>query len=176
MAKRKTKVAVVPPSNAKEANEVMASYAKANSKIAEIKSKMEKDFTKIREKYADEISENVEIVETSFEKMQIYAQANSKLFEKKKSLETSHGTIGFRKGQFKLKNKKGFTWAAVLELLKAKGKKGSKYIRSKEEIAKDLLLANREDEKCMALMDEIKIDVVQDETFFIDLKKEDTEV
>ena len=77
--------------------------------------------------------------------------------------------LGFRTGQPKLKTKKGFTWAAVLELLK---KFGKDYIRTVEEPAKDKLLANREDEECQQLMEDCGILVAQDKTFYVEPKKE----
>lgn len=65
------------------------------------------------------------------------------LFTKRRSLETTHGIIGFRTGTPKLKNRKGFTWAAVLELVKTFL---PKYIRLTEEITRDKMLADRDEE------------------------------
>ena len=104
------------------------------------------------------------------EVMQVFATENrEELFSKRKSMETTHGTLGFRTGQPKLKTKKGFTWAAVLELLK---KFGKDYVRTVEEPAKDKLLANRDNEECQQLMEDCGILVAQDETFYVEPKKE----
>ena len=91
------------------------------------------------------------------------------LFTKRKSLETTHGTIGFRTSTPKLKTLKGFTWASVLNLLK---EFLPDYVRTAEEPAKDKLLADREDEEVSALFPKVGIAVVQDETFFVEPKKE----
>ncbi len=102
--------------------------------------------------------------------MQTYAQENPEIFGKKKSVDGAHGTFGFRTGTPKLKLKKGFTWGAVTNLLK---EFLPSYIRTTEEPAKDKLLADREDEEVSALFPKVGISVAQDETFFIELKKEE---
>ncbi len=63
----------------------------------------------------------------------------------------------------------GMTWAGILELLKIKGKN---YVRMVEEVAKDKLLAERDLDDCKIVMDACCIDVVQDETFFVEPKTE----
>ena len=92
------------------------------------------------------------------------------VFAKKKSLEMVHGTIGFRTGTPKLKTLKGFTWASaknlVCEFLPA-------FIRTTEEIAKDKLLADRDVEGMTEKMAQCGIMVAQDETFYVEPKKED---
>lgn len=175
MATRKKKVAVVPPLNPKEADKVMAAYAMADARRSEINALIDEQFTKIREKYAEELEQNKEVLEVNFQKMQMYAETRPELFKAKKSYDTTHGTIGFRTGTPKLKAKKGFTLASVLMLLKSKGKKATMYIRTKEEIARDVLIANRKDAQCKVLLEEVGLDVIQDDTFYIDLKKEEAE-
>ena len=100
------------------------------------------------------------------------------LFSKKKSLEMAHGVIGFRTGTPKLKTLKGFTWAKALVLVKEylRG-----YIRTSEEVAKDKLLADRElvvtvDGKEVPMREEMArcgIEVAQDETFYVEPKREE---
>ena len=98
----------------------------------------------------------------------------------------AHGTIGFRTGTPKLKTLKGFTWASALTLVK---KYIPGYVRTNEEIAKDKLLADRELEAVEFMESEITkkripmcdamaecgIIVAQDETFYVEPKKEDTD-
>jgi len=70
----------------------------------------------------------------------------------------------------KLKTLKGFTWSAVTELLKIHL---PKFVRTAEEPAKDMLLAARDEEKVSNLFPQVGIYVDQDETFFIECKKEE---
>ena len=108
----------------------------------------------------------------AFETLQSFAVENqAELFTKKKSLDMTHGVIGFRTGTPKLKTLKGFTWASALQLVKEflPG-----YVRSSEEIAKDKLLADRDVEKMPEDMARCGIAVVQDESFYVEPKHEDT--
>ena len=91
------------------------------------------------------------------------------LFSKKKSLESAHGVIGFRTGNPKLKNLKGYTWASVTNLAK---EFLPEYIRITEELAKDKLLADREVPEVAELFPKIGVTVVQEESFYVEPKKE----
>lgn len=124
----------------------------------------------------------------AFDVLQSFATENqAELFTKKKSLEMAHGTIGFRTGTPKLKTLKGFTWASALQL--AKKFLPFTYIRQTEEIAKDKLLADREmdeiavydtptgDPRIVSMKEALAvcgIQVVQDETFYVEPKKEES--
>ena len=164
---------VVPPLNQSEADRVLASYAKAHAKREEINAEIDLKLTEIREQFAPELAELTETVNENFKKLQMYYEVKPDLFKKRKSIETSHGLLGFRIGTPKLKTLRGYTWASVLKLLQAKD--ASNYLRTKVEPAKDVLLAEREKPETITLMTQVGLQVVQDSTFFIDLKKEETE-
>ena len=69
---------------------------------------MDVEMTRIREKYQEELGKLTEEKEKAFEVLQVYAtEQRDALFSKKKSLDTIHGTIGFRTGTPKLKTLKG---------------------------------------------------------------------
>jgi phage host-nuclease inhibitor protein Gam len=150
----------------------MGEYATADAKLAKINATMDEQITRIREKYADDVSKLTDTKDKNFEVVQAFAMENrEELFAKKKSMDGAHGTFGFRTGTPKLKTLKGFTWSAALNLIKEflPG-----YVRTSEEPAKDKLLADRELPNVIEKMDKCGIEVIQDETFFIELKKEDT--
>lgn len=150
--------------------EAFGQYALADAEVQSITASMDQQFVAIREQHADRLAELEEQKSKALEVMQIFATENrEELFSKRKSMETAHGVIGFRTGTPKLKTKKGFTWAAVLELLR---KFGRDYIRATEEIAKDKLLADRDSDECQQLMEDCGIMVAQDETFYVEPKKE----
>ena len=124
----------------------------------------------VRDKYADALAEQQDIKEKNFEIMQTFAtEHREELFSRRKSYESAHGTFGFRTGTPKLKNIKGFTWASVTNLVK---EFLPEYIRVSEELAKDRLLADRDKEEVAEQLSKCGMTIVQDETFYVEPKKE----
>ena len=182
MATRQKKT-LIQGITAEQANDAFAQYAKADAQIQKINADIELQCAKIREKKADELTRLDAEREKAFDTLQAYAVENqAELFTKKKSLEMAHGTIGFRTGTPKLKTLKGFTWASALQLVKEflPG-----YVRQTEEIAKDKLLADRDSDVMVTgdplgpgkpmreQMAKCGIAVTQDETFYVEPKKEE---
>lgn len=172
------------------ADEAFATYAKSDALIQKINAEIELQCAKIRERYADKLAALGNDRDKAFDVLQSFATENqAELFTKKKSLDMAHGTIGFRTGTPKLKTLKGFTWASALQL--AKKFLPMTYIRQTDEIAKDRLLADRDLEeivvydtptgdprtvKMSEAMAVCGIQVVQEETFYVEPKREDTVV
>lgn len=186
MAKRQKKV-VISGVTREAADEAFATFAKADASINKIQAEIELQCAKIREKRQADLTSLMAERDAAFETLQSFATENqTELFAKKKSLEMTHGVIGFRTGTPKLKTLKGFTWESALTLVK---KYIPAYARIKEEIAKDKLLADRELEevdfieshitkKKVAMstaMAECGIQVVQEEIFYVEPKKEEIE-
>lgn len=169
MAKRAKKTIITGVSK-DIAEEAFAIYAKADAEKAKITAEIELQCSRIRERHQERLSQLQTTQEEAFATLQAFATENqAELFSKKKSLDMVHGTIGFRTGTPKLKTLKGFTWASALQLVK---EFLPTHIRSTEEIAKDKLLADREDERVAANLARCGIVVAQDETFFVEPKKE----
>lgn len=184
MGKRQKKTLITGVSR-EAADDAFASYAKASASIDKINADIELQCAKVREKYQEKLSQLSQERDGAFDILQSFATENEQeLFSKKKSLEMAHGTIGFRTGNPKLKTLKGFTWASALQLVK---EFLPDYIRTTEEIAKDKLLADRDVEieaehegsqmktKLGEEMSRCGIQVVQDESFFVEPKKELTD-
>jgi phage host-nuclease inhibitor protein Gam len=170
MGKTRTTKVLLPGNTSREqAEDSFAQFADADAKQQRIQATMDVAITKIREKYAEEINKLSEIKDTAFEVVQTYAVNNRDAFGNKKSMELTHGVIGFRTGTPKLKTRKGFTWASALNLLK---EFLPAYVRTVEEPAKDRLLADRDVPEVSVLFAKVGIMVDQDETFFIEPKKE----
>ena len=170
MAKR-IKKTVLSGITREDAEKAFADYAAADAKVCGITAKMDMEMTRIREKYADQLAELNEEKEKNFEIIQTYATENKdELFQKRKSVESPHGVFGFRTGTPKLKNLKGFTWEAVTKLCE---EFLPSYIRVTNELAKDKLLADRDKEEGAELFPKIGVQVVQDESFYLEPKKED---
>lgn len=171
MTKTREKKTVYSGVTQEEMEQAFAEYAKADARQQKITADMDVAMTKIREKWQDELAKLQEAKDNAFDVMQAYAVENkAELFTRKKSLDTVHGTMGFRTGTPKLKTLKGFTWASVTNLLK---EFLPSYVRTVVEPAKDKLLADRDDEEVMALLPRVGISVVQDETFYVEPKKEE---
>ena len=171
MAKREKKT-IISGVTREAADEAFAAYAVADAQSVKIKADIELQCAKIREKYANRLAELDDEKAKAFDTLQSFAVENqAELFTKKKSLDMTHGVIGFRTGTPKLKTLKGFTWASALQLVKEflPG-----YVRSSEEIAKDKLLADRDVEKMPEDMARCGIAVVQDESFYVEPKHEET--
>lgn len=166
----RTKKTIVSGISREQAEQAFAEFAGADAQVQNLTSKMDLEMTKIREKYADRLAELNASKEKSFEIIQAYAvEHKDELFTKKKSVESAHGTFGFRTGTPKLKNLKGFTWAAVTNLAK---QFLPAYIRTTEELDKQSLLADRDKEEVAGKFGQIGVQVVQDETFYVEPKKE----
>ncbi|ATV37352.1 hypothetical protein CUB95_01615 [Prevotella intermedia] len=173
MATRKKKVIITGVSR-EAADEAFATYAKSDAQVQKINADIELQCAKIREKYADKLATLTEEKDKAFDTLQAFATENqAELFSKKKSLDMAHGTIGFRTGTPKLKTLKGFTWASALELVK---EFLPDYVRQTWDIAKDKLLADRDAEEMLSRMAKCGMQVVQDEAFYVEPKKEDTGV
>ena len=172
MAKREKKPAIGNVT-AQDAELIMGSYADVDAKIVEINAKIDQEVTKIRDKYSDKLHDLNDKKDDLFSQLQMFAETHKELFEKKRSIDMAHGAIGFRTGTPKLKTLKGFTWASVTNLLKSFL---PDYVRTSEEAAKDKILADRDNPEIVSKMKVVGIEVVQDESFFIDLKKEESEV
>ena len=147
--------------NRETAEAAFATYNKATGQLQIIEGKMNNEITAIKEKHEPKINTLQEQKDEAFEIMQVYAEASPELFTAKKSVEWVHGKFGFRTGQPKLATRKGFKWPAVFELVK---NKWSTYIRTKEELDKEKLMADR------AALDlkAVGLEVIQDETFFME--------
>ena len=171
MAKTREKKTVYRGVTSEQMEQAFAEYAKADARMQKINATMDVEMTRIREKYHDELVKLEEVKDTNFDVLQAFALENKdEMFAKKKSLDTVHGTIGFRTGTPKLKTRKGFTWAAVTNLLT---EFFPQYTRTTIEPAKDKILADRDDDDAAEMMARVGITVVQDETFYVEPKKEE---
>jgi phage host-nuclease inhibitor protein Gam len=104
--------------------------------------------------------------------LQVYGQQYKDGW-KGKSLSLIHGKIGFRTGNPKLVKDKKFTWDAVTELLK---KAFPAFVRTTYEINKEALIAFREKKEFEDIKDACYVDVVQDETFYVEANSEELSI
>ncbi len=95
-----------------------------------------------------------------------WAASHTEEFGDRKTLELTHGTLGWRLNPPSLKTLSGWTWKKVLAKLKALPAM-SAYIRTREEVSKEAILADRAAHSPDALR-AIGVKIVQEEEFWIE--------
>lgn len=153
---------VIGPVTRELAEEAFATYNTKVSSLMIIEGEMNKKITAIKEKYENSINELQDARDEAMDVVHAFAIDHPELFTERKSVEWTHGSFGFRTGTPKLKPRKGFTWASILELVK---RLQPKYLRTVEEVNREAIIADRE--KLADKIKDIGAEVVQDETFFI---------
>ena len=125
-----------------QAEGALAAYANAQNRIARLESEMNLKLTTIRERYADDLAVLAETAKTEAARLRDYADAHPELFDKSRSIKLLHGVIGYRLGNFAVKLIRGFKVERCIAL--AKTILGPSYIRTREDLDKDSILADRE--------------------------------
>lgn len=167
MATRTSKK-VISTATKEDAESALAIVASCNSRTKAIEAKMELEKQKVDEKYRAELDAIAEEKKEPMEILEVFAKADAKNWDGK-SYDLTHGTIGFRTNPPKVEKKKGFTWDAVTDLLK---QYFPALVRSKDEPNKEMIIDMKDDPRFSEIVDKCKIDVVQDETFFVKTKEE----
>ena len=171
MATRAKKILITSVSH-EEAEQAMASFAQCNTQLKLIESRIEEEKQQIDNKFLGDITRLREAMDEQVNLLQIYGQQYKDNW-KGKSLGLIHGKIGFRTGNPKLIKNKKFTWDAVTELLK---KAFPDYVRTSYEINKEALIACRDKKEFEEIKDNCYVDVVQDETFYVEANAEELSV
>ena len=157
-------------------DELEAAVGRISAKVSArdaIIAQLETEINACRSLHEPFITTYGEEINADFEACQRWAEANPSAFATKKSLDLMHGTIGFRTSTPRLKLLSGWTWNRVLETLAVN--KLTDYIRQKQEPDKERLLADRETLTDSTLK-RVGVTVAQDETFYIDPKREEAGV
>ncbi len=171
----RTKKAVLTPPTYKEAQAIVGEYAKLDAKLIEKQALLDQKITTLREEAADELNELKGAKKELLTNIQLFAETNrEKYFSKKKSLDMQHGEIGFRIGTPKLTGipRKGEKLDKLVDYLR---QYMPDFLRIKTEINKELIIADREKEETQTHLKVQGLKITRSETFFIELKKEETE-
>lgn len=170
MAKNtRTAKPVMPNLKLNGVEQYLSEFAVADARISEINAQMDIEITKIRENYGMELLSLEAKKKAALEVIQFWAETNKEeYFGKKRSVDMTHGVVGFRMGTWKATLAKGVKkWDEVLEACRTIA---PEWIRTKEEVNKELMINTREVET--ERLASIGVMVVQEETFFVELKKE----
>ena len=164
---KREKRVVVAGITADMAEEAFARYAKADAEKKRLEGEMELKIARVRETYQERLATLDAERDDAFLRLQTYAtEQHDTLFDRRKSLEMTHGTIGFRTGTPKLKTLRGFTWASALVLVR---ELLPGYVRTVEEIDKARLIADRTEME--EQMGRCGLCVAQDESFYVEAKE-----
>ena len=128
---------------------------------------MDEQIQAVREQYEAQLAAQNADLDQRMTLARFWSEANPQEFGAARSIETVHGVVGWRTGQPALKTLPGWTFDRVLQTLKTMGVLG--YIRVKEEVHKQNLLADRE-ALGLEKLRELGLRVVQEETFFVEPK------
>lgn len=152
-----------------EFQQAMARYAAAGLRGLEINKAIEAEVNEVLERYEHELQCAAYTKSMAYDTIKHYCTTNkSVLFTKRRSIGTPSGIAGFRLGTPRLKTIKGANWTNILTQLK---EKLPTYIRTVEEPAKDMLLADRHKETVALVLREMGVEVVQDELFYVETKQ-----
>lgn len=146
-------------------------FAQASNRLSTIEAAMNKAIEQVRSKYQEEITQLRQQQEDVMPTLEAYAISTKDTWEGR-SINLTHARIGFRLGTPKVDKKKGFTWDAILALVKANKNLAKDFVRVKEELDKKAIL--EADQKTKDTLEaKAQIVIVQDETFFVEEHKEE---
>lgn len=172
MAKR-LKPVIVPPRTREEMESLVGDIAALKIIERADAAEMDAELHAVRERYETRMAENADKLTPLLLRAQAWAEAHPAEFGKLKSIEMLHGTIGWRVNTPSLKTLAGWTWDRVLEKLKSL-RLHPGYVRTKEEVNKQALLADREKIGDDDLR-QCGMRVVQEEDFYVEPRLTDTD-
>jgi phage host-nuclease inhibitor protein Gam len=152
-----------------EAEACLGEIATLTIELRRLQTELDGKITAAREEYEESLARVGEQIKSRQDHLMSWASGNPDLFATKKSLEMTHGVVGFRTGMPKLKTLAKRTWAIVLDTFKAAGKHG--WVRTTEEVNKEQVIADFQSKAVTA--EELKplgVAVVQDEAFYVEVK------
>lgn len=132
---------------------------------------MNRDVQQAQARYAPALTGLASEIEAKVRTVQAWAESHPDEFAKRKSIEFTHGTVGFRTGTPKLAllNRK-WNWEKVLEAVRVML---PQFVRTKLEVDKEALIAQRDEVLAYPLAD-CGMKVVQEETFFLEANLEES--
>lgn len=161
-----------------QVEKVMGEYSEMDNQLENIVNKMEAEIVQVRKKYETNIQNLKEEMEISYERLMLFAESNrTEEFDAKgrKTMSTVHGELGFRMGQLKVSQMRGYKVAESLSKLKEYELDG--YIRKTEAIDKQHIIETcKDEEKRKELAASLKLcglKIDQEESFFVTIKKEE---
>ena len=124
-----------------QAEAAMDALALATHRRDKLEAEMNLRLTAVREKYEAEMAQLATSIKTETDRLHAWADSHPEAFDSARSLKLLHGVVGYRLGNWAVKLIRGFKLERAVALVKTV--LGPAYVRTKEEIDKELLLADR---------------------------------
>jgi phage host-nuclease inhibitor protein Gam len=163
---------ILTPQTREEAEAVVGEIAALKNFEAQTKALMDQRLQEVRQEYEGQLASVSEDLTVPLMRIQAWAESNPDLFSKTKSIQMLHGIVGWRISNPTVKLLSGFTWTKVLERIKALGH--DSFIRKKEDVDKECILATRE-HLLEGDLRQMGVKIAQDESFFVEPKATPTE-
>ncbi len=173
------KPTVPVPKNLSQAEATLGILAHKSHLLKTKRGEMESALEDVRKKYQPKLDELTQDIEANKIALEQWSEGVRGEWGEKKSLELVHGTIGFRTGQRQLVPLAKMNWLKVLQNLIAK--KFRKYVRTKLDVDRAKILKDSQEtdheeggisEPVLSkeVLSELGLKVVQEESFYVDLK------
>jgi phage host-nuclease inhibitor protein Gam len=159
------------------AEELLGEIAMLTIEQREQKNALDREMTAARERFETPLTTLGKQIEEKTALLESWASANPSEFPKgRKSIELLHGILGYRTGTPKLKTLPKWTWDRVLENLKSLGKVVAGFVRTKDEVNKEAIIAAVSEGRLEATeARQLGVQVIQEETFFVEPKLEEND-
>jgi phage host-nuclease inhibitor protein Gam len=119
----------------------MGALAHATHQRDKLVAQLNDKLTEVRERFEPSIADLTAAIAAHDKTLRDFADTHPEEFDRAKSLKLVHGVIGYRLGNYALKTVKGITWARALNLIRDRM---PIYIRTKQEVDKEAILADRQ--------------------------------
>ena len=124
-----------------QAEAAMDALALATHRRDKLEAELNIKLTFVREQYESELAGLAKTITTETTRLREWADANPSLFDSARSLKLLHGIIGYRLGNWAVKLIRGFKLDRAVAL--AKTVLGEAYVRTRTDLDKELILADR---------------------------------
>lgn len=169
MSKKTTKE--VTARTLEDVERLMATVAAADAAARKITAQMDQELHRVREKYSAALDAEAKRRADAEEEIASWAELNRAAFGSKRSLELTHGTVGWRLGNPTVACRLRVKVAAALELVRARM---PEFVRTAEELDKAAILSAY---TARAVTDEelatVGLRITQTERFYVEPKTEE---
>jgi phage host-nuclease inhibitor protein Gam len=172
MSTKRIKKAIITNVSFEDAQQASETFAQQQNRLSKLEAKMNEEINKVKSKYQDDITEIKENIEEPMQILEVYANEQKSTWGKKKSFELLHSVIGFRTGTPAVTKSKKVTWEFITDQL-AKTKDMLAFVRTKQEINKEAILAEQDENVLSRLKEEFMVEIEQKESFYVQVKQEE---